>query len=162
MLVVLFVMWLCIGEEYHRKNNKWKLEYLSKCLSSSLSNGIERNHCVMDIIPIIICYIYFFKYNIHINILSNLGHSLLSCIYPSSMVIAVDGWRVPQSYIHHTRFPSSPILSLILDSNVRCESVRPHWHPLHIFSPQYQLYIDNQSKYHFLNTRYTTSRELKE
>ena len=31
---MLFVMWLCMGEEYHRKNNKQKSKYL-KCLSLS-------------------------------------------------------------------------------------------------------------------------------
>ena len=70
--------------------------------------------------------------------LSNLGHSLLSCIYPALIVIAVDGWRLPQSYIHHTRFPSSPILSLVLDSDIRCESVRPYSHPLqHMYNITY-------------------------
>ena len=37
------VMWLCIDEEYHRKNNKQKSGYLSKYLSLSSSNGNERN-----------------------------------------------------------------------------------------------------------------------
>ena len=69
-------------------------------------------------------YIYILKYIILI------WYRVVTLYLLAVMDIAVCRMKTPSVLHPHTRFPSSPIIPLVLDSEVRCDLVRPLLHLL--------------------------------